>query len=56
MRIEFRLRVRLIASLDDPLDKAQVQTAHHVSVVTSDHVKGTISQAFNAYRAAERRA
>ena len=42
---EFRVRLRMIATRDDPLDEAKVQTTDHVSVVTSDHVKRTISQA-----------
>ena len=43
--VEFRVRLRMIATRDNPLDETQVQTAHHVSVVTSDHMKRTILQA-----------
>ena len=38
------MRLRVITTGDDPLDEAQVQATHHLSVVTSDHMKRTISQ------------
>jgi chemotaxis signal transduction protein len=38
------MRLRVITTGDDPLDEAQVQSTHHLSVVTSDHMKRTISQ------------
>ena len=41
---EFRVRLPMIATRDDSLDEAQVQTAHHIAVVTGDQMKWTISQ------------
>jgi len=41
---EFCVRLRMIATRDNPLYKTQVQTAHDVPVIASDHVKRAISQ------------
>ena len=45
VRIEFGVRVRVTATRDNPLDEAQIQPTHHVSVVLGDQVKRTIPQA-----------
>lgn len=42
MGLEFRVRARVTTTGDYSLDEAQVQPAHHVSVILSDQVKRAI--------------
>ena len=40
--VQFGVRERVTTTRDDPLDEAQIQPAHHVSVVCSDQMKRAI--------------
>ena len=44
VRVEFGVCVRVTATRDNPLDEAQIQPTHHISVILGDQVKRTIPQ------------
>ena len=44
VRVEFGVCVRVTATRDNPLDEAQIQPTHHISMILGDQVKRTIPQ------------